>query len=288
MIPLIIATLIWAFSFGLIKYNLMNVDANLITFIRLFLSFLIFLPFLKDLKITRQNFFKLLVNGVLQFGLMYEAYNLSFKFLQAYEVALLTIFTPVYVTLYSDIIDKKFNPKFLFYSLLSIVGAGIILFAQLSSIDFWTGFLLTQIANITFAMGQINYKRIMINNKEITDKEAMLTMYFGGMLIPGIIEILTINTKIIALSTNEIYVLFYLGVVASGIGFFLWNYGIQRVNTGVISTFNNLKIPVGFLVSIIFFNEKVNAVRLIIGSLLITISIIFSNKRDYENQNKHK
>lgn len=278
MIALIIATLIWAFSFGLIKYNLANVDSNFITFIRLFLAFFIFLPYVKELKLGRQNFFKLIGNGVLQFGLMYEAYNYSFKYLQAYEVALFTIFTPLYVTLYCDLLRKKINTKFLLYSLLSVIGAGVIVYTKLSSVNLWLGFLLTQIANISFSIGQINYKKIMLKNPTITDKEAMLTMYFGGLLIPAILTFTSANENLFLLSRNEIIVLFYLGIVASGIGFFLWNYGIKRVNSGIISTFNNLKIPAGFFASLIFFNERIDTIRLIIGSGIIIISIFLSSK----------
>ena len=38
-------------------------------------------------------------------------------------------------------------------------------------------------------------------------------------------------------------VLVYLGIVASGIGFFLWNAGARRSAPGVLAVGNNLKIP---------------------------------------------
>lgn len=280
MIQLIVTTFIWAFSFGLIKYQLRNLDSNFITFARLVLAFFIFLPFIRDLKLNSKTFFKLMMNGVLQFGLMYEAYNFSFKFLQAHEVALFTIFTPVYITLYSDFLEKRSNIKFLFYSIFSVLGAGIIVYSKLSTTNLWMGFILTQIANISFAIGQINYKNIMQRNKDIKDNEAMLTMYFGGLIIPSLIVFLSENKTMFLLSRNEIIVLFYLGIVASGLGFFLWNSGIKKVNAGIISTFNNLKIPAGFFVSLIFFNEKIDLIRLILGSVLIILSIYLSTKSE--------
>lgn len=284
MIQLIVTTLIWAFSFGLIKYQLSNLDSNFITFARLVLSFFIFLPFIRNLKFSTKTFSKLLFNGMLQFGLMYEAYNYSFKFLQAHEVALFTIFTPVYVTLYSDFLEKQVNIKFLFYSIFSVLGAGIIVYSKLDTTNLWLGFLLTQIANISFAIGQINYKNIMQRNKDIKDYEAMLTMYFGGLIIPSLVILLSENKTMFFLSRNEIIVLIYLGIVASGLGFFLWNSGIKKVNAGIISTFNNLKIPAGFFVSLIFFNEKVDLIRLISGSVLIILSIYLSSKSEIVNE----
>ena len=47
MIYLLAVSLIWAFSFGLIKGNLVGLDSNFVSFVRLFISFLVFVPFLK-------------------------------------------------------------------------------------------------------------------------------------------------------------------------------------------------------------------------------------------------
>ena len=47
MVFLLLVSLIWAFSFGLIKGNLTGLDSNFVAFCRMFVSLLIFLPFLK-------------------------------------------------------------------------------------------------------------------------------------------------------------------------------------------------------------------------------------------------
>ena len=45
MIYLLAASLLWSFSFGLIKGTLSELDPNLVSFIRISISLLIFLPF---------------------------------------------------------------------------------------------------------------------------------------------------------------------------------------------------------------------------------------------------
>ncbi|MFC1851208.1 EamA family transporter [candidate division CSSED10-310 bacterium] len=47
MVYLIIVSLVWAFSFGLIKGNLTDLDSNFVAFARLLISFIIFLPWLR-------------------------------------------------------------------------------------------------------------------------------------------------------------------------------------------------------------------------------------------------
>jgi len=47
MIYLLLVSIAWAFSFGLIKGNLAGVDSNFVSFARMAFSLLVFLPFLK-------------------------------------------------------------------------------------------------------------------------------------------------------------------------------------------------------------------------------------------------
>jgi len=47
--------------------------------------------------------------GAIQFGLMYLAYFVSFRFLQSHEVALFTITTPIFVTLFADALARRFH-----------------------------------------------------------------------------------------------------------------------------------------------------------------------------------
>jgi len=283
MIYLLIATLLWSFSFGLIKYNLAGIDPYFISFARLFLSMLLFIPFYRKINFERKISFLLFVNGAVQFGFMYEAYVLSFNFLKAHEVALFTILTPVYVTLYYDFLNKNLNIRFFLLAILSVFGAGIIVYSRLSSSNLWIGFLLVQFANICFAVGQINYKRIKTRIQEINDNAAMLIMYSGATAVSIVFAATMIRTVNLNFTFSQILVMLYLGIIASGIGFFLWNYGVTKVSSGILSTFNNLKIPFGITISLFFFNETVNLLRFLSGSLIIISAIILSNKSGEEH-----
>lgn len=278
MIYLLIASILWSFSFGLIKYNLSGVNSFLLAFARLFLSFILFLPFFKKDLFRDKNFNKYFLWGAIQFGLMYEAYILSFNYLLAHEVALFTIITPLYVSLYQDLLNKKLNPNNLLFAFMSVIGAGVIVFSKLLSTNLWIGILLVQISNICFALGQINYKLIKEKTPGINDNQAMLIMYAGAVVVASVFSLIFIKEINFSFSIEQIVIIIYLGLIASGVGFFLWNFGASKVNAGTLSTFNNLKIPLGIVVSLIVFNEKADFVKLTIGSLLIILSIIFSNK----------
>jgi len=87
MWALLVASLIWAFSFGLIKTQLAGVPPHLVAFLRLGLSTLLFAPWCRPGRIPRRTLAGLLLCGAVQYGLMYIAYLASFGYLKASEVA---------------------------------------------------------------------------------------------------------------------------------------------------------------------------------------------------------
>ena len=104
---LLLTSLVWAFSYGLIKGQLAGIDSTASAMLRLFCALLVFLPFLRIRLIQRRNAWRLAIIGAVQFGLMYVLYQRAYVFLQAHEVVLFTIFTPVYVALLDAAIEAS-------------------------------------------------------------------------------------------------------------------------------------------------------------------------------------
>jgi len=276
MLLLLFVSLAWAFSFGLIKGNLTGVDSNFVSFARMALSFLVFLPFIKFRRINRKLFFKLALAGVMQFGIMYIAYIASFKTLKAYEVALFTIFTPIYVTLIDDAFRKKFNPLYLVTALLAVAGTWIIKSGSPLSPGILSGFLLVQVSNLTFAFGQVYYRRLMAENNELKDQHVFGVLYLGAVIVTLAATLLFTPLAEIALTAKQIWTLVYLGVFASGVCFFLWGIGSRKVNTGALAIFNDLKVPLAVAVSLVVFGEKTNWVTLLVGGVVVAASLVFN------------
>lgn len=283
MIYLLIVSLIWAFSFGLIKGNLTNVDSNFVAFARLLISFFLFLPFLKIRNIQRKNLLLLLLIGSIQYGIMYVSYIYAFQFLHAYEIVLFTILTPIYVVVINDFIQRKFHLLFYLTSLLSLFGAAIVVWQNITSEELIMGFMLMQISNISFAFGQIYYKKLMQNIPEKKDLNIFALLYLGGFITAFIFTFFTTDYTTLSLTNNELLTLIYLGVVASGVGFFLWNYGARKTNAGSLAVFNNLKIPLGIIVSVLFFAEEVNIWNISIGGLIVSFALVINEYQIYKN-----
>ena len=91
---------------------------------------------------------------------MYVFYIQSFRFLAAHQVALFTIFTPLYVAAAADLLEKRFRPLHLWTALLAVAGTAVIVYSGLGSAGLLAGFVLVQASNLCFALGQVLYRRL--------------------------------------------------------------------------------------------------------------------------------
>jgi drug/metabolite transporter (DMT)-like permease len=271
---LIAVSIIWAFSFGLIKGKLTGLDSGLVASIRLILCFLCFVPFI--FKVTEEKMrIRLMLLGVVQFGIMYLAYIKSYQYLPGYLVAVFTIFTPFYVIALNFIFDKASRKgKGLGYTLLaistSILGAGVIVFKSPGQDEYLTGFLILQCANIAFAIGQWNYQRWADQKSNAGN---MAWMYLGAATFASLVSFPQVDFSQLVITQEQIIVLLYLGIIASGLCFYLWNSGSKQVNSATLAVMNNGYIPIAVIASIVLFQETVDLQRLLIGGGLISLSI---------------
>lgn len=278
MVALLVVSLVWALSFSLIKTHLATVQPDFVNAIRLWLALAVFLPFLRRRKAGARKALELAAIGAIQFGAMYFFYTRSFGTLKAHEAALATVMTPLYVVLLDDLLERRFQLPFLGCALLSVLGTAISLgildvglkgFGRASI----QGLLLIQAANLCFATGQVWYRRTMERGSGLTNPEAFAWCAAGAAAVAGLAAIpAAVGQGLPVLGWSQWGVLFYLGVVASGLCFFLWNAGARHVNAGVLAVMNDLKIPAAMLAALLLFGEKAAWPRLASGGTLICLA----------------
>jgi drug/metabolite transporter (DMT)-like permease len=260
---LISVSLLWAFSFGLIKGRLAGLDSAFISAARLGLALVVFAPFLRLRGISRGTASALVAIGAVQFGVMYLAYNASFRYFPGgLNVALFTITTPLYVTLFADALNRRFHARAFCAAVLAIVGAS---FVVPKAMDSFFGIALVQLSNLAFAIGQVLYTRVQ-RARGGRDRDLFALLYVGGFAVALLAVLSRGETR--WPSAGQWGTLAYLGVLASGVGFFLWNVGATRVSAGALAVMNNLKIPLAVAVSLLAFGEKAELIPLV-GSLAV-------------------
>lgn len=278
---LVITTIIWSFSFSLIGVYLTGkVDVWFIILARISLAFLVFLPFLRFRQLGLKPILCFILLGCFQLGLMSIFYYHAFYYLSVPEILLFTIMTPVYVTLLYDLLkNQPIRLQYLWSALLAVLGAAIIRYNHISA-DFWLGLLLVQGANLCFAIGQVGYKRV-IEIFPVPQHQAFAWFYVGACCVALVTWGLWGNCDLLPSTTLQWGILIWLGVVASGLGYFMWNFGATQVDAGVLAIMNNILIPAGILVNLVIWHQAMSAqewTQFMVGSLVIVFSLLWHKR----------
>ena len=88
----------------------------------------------------------------------------------------------------------------------------------------WNAFGLMQIAGIAFGFGQVYYRDWKREHADIKDHQIIGLLYAGGFAVAAIACAFLTNWEA-RLDADQLQVLAYLGIVASGLGFF---FGIKE------------------------------------------------------------
>jgi drug/metabolite transporter (DMT)-like permease len=270
---LLIASVIWSFSFGLIGNQLAGLPPAWLAALRLAVAAAVFLPFAR--RVPLKTGAALFGIGMVQFGFMSLAYMSSFRYLKSHEVALFTVMTPVYVAVVSDLFSRKFHGANLLAALLAVGGAGVILWKGVASEAPLTGFLLVEAANLCFALGQVAYRELLSRAAQpLADRHVFFWLYLGGLAALTPLGLRDAIARSPQLTSSQALALLYLGVMVSGLSYFLWNCGARRVPPGALAVMNNLKIPLGVAVSLLVFGERTSIPGLLAGGVLICAALI--------------
>ena len=258
MLYLTIVSILWSFSFGIIKFGLTGVDSIFISFFRSLIAF-IFFSSLTLYNIKKFSFdTKLIIIGAIQFGLMYVFYIQSYQYLPAYLIATFTITTPIFVVLFSQALMKEsFSKNGILSVILVLIGSFMMRFNLANPLDYWFGFILIQCANMFFASGQIMFKKWHTENSDKDIVHNFSQMFFGATIVTSLFYFQTLDVQNI-LSTTNLLSLIFLGLCSTGIGFLLWNIGATKVSNTRLAIMNNVVIPLAVLNSFFIFGEDIN------------------------------
>lgn len=286
MFYLVAVTILWAFSFSLIgEYLAGSVDSYFSVLTRVLLASLVFLPFLKFSLLSAKQKLTLAFLGALQLGMMYIFFYHSFLYLSVPEVLLFTILTPLYVAMLNDALFKRFTPFHLLCALIAIFGAAIIRFDGISE-NFWTGFVIVQGANLCFALGQVGYRKLATTFQPGLAKHTIFAWFYLGALAVALPAFFIFgDTSQLPQTTSQWGVLLWLGIVASGLGYYFWNQGALKVSAGTLAIMNNALIPAGLVVNLLLWQRDTDFSRLALGGFIIAIALWLSQKRS--NTNPH-
>jgi drug/metabolite transporter (DMT)-like permease len=265
-----IVTALWAFSFGLIKTELRGVDPTFLAAARLGLAALALAPFLRVRVLGGRESLVWILLGMVQFGGMYLFLFRAFDYAAGYEVALFTALTPLYVAILCDLVERRFRWPFWLGAAVAVAGVLVIQFQPGREWSWGIGFLLVQGANGCFAAGQVAYRYLLRRRPGRMDGDGFALAYLSAFALTFVLWALAGGEGALPATTRQWGVILYLGLIASGFGFYAWNRGAREVGSpGTLAVMNNGYIPLAVLVSVWVFGEEARLWPLLAGACLI-------------------
>ena len=134
---------------------------------------------------------------------------------------------------------------------------------------------MVQGANICFALGQVGYKVLLEREQlEIPQRAIFGYFYLGALTVTIITWFLFGNPAKLPTTVLQWEILLYLGLIASGLGYFFWNKGATKVDAGTLAIMNNALIPAGLIVNLLIWNRDANLIRLSLGGAVLLLSLL--------------
>jgi drug/metabolite transporter (DMT)-like permease len=245
-----------------------------IAFLRYFLGGLFILPLFfifRTPNLTRSLFLKSMALGVLFFAIFPFLFAQAFVYTNAARGSLVLATMPIWTMLIAKAIGHEK------VSLLSLTAIGLTLlglFIALSdklfmSVDEAVSFKGELIMLLAAICGAIyaNLTRPLLKQIPATTMTP-IAMLAGCMVLFPFTLTSGIEGHISSLSSMQIGLVFYVGIVTGGIAFFLFNWVLTRTTATFNTMFVTLNPIVAIFLGYLFLGEKINT-NFIIGVLIV-------------------
>jgi drug/metabolite transporter (DMT)-like permease len=292
VIYLFVTAVIWGLSFALAKKALHVFTPYQLVAIRLLLGALTVWIVQRRL-VTRYTFggperhvvwLPGVLIGVFEFALTYLLYTAALSFLPSGVIGALTLLTPIYIFIGSWLVGlEEAKPRALLAVCVSILGAYLCIpfgvWSESLSGGLW-GVILINISNACFALGNIIINKLSIQYRWDDDHT------YRGLLIGGLIAFICMlidpaSRHLPDLSFQAWLLPLYLGVVATGIGFFLWNKGVNDASANMAGVMGNLKAPFAIMWGSVLLSEPMNWSTWVGVFLLLTAIYLLPKRRHH-------
>ena len=284
-LKLIFLSFIWGSSFILMKKGLRSYSSNQVAALRIFISFLTFLPFgIKYFKkITKENVLSLFIVGFIGSTLPAFLFTKAQTNIDSGLAGILNSMTPLF-TLIIGLIFYKSAAK-LIHAIgifLGLVGAlGLIIHSTngtniLDNINYYGLFVVVATICYGINVNHVKYKIKELNGLELTSLAFMLVGPFAGIYLLFTDFSFALSTNDYLLNLSYIAILAVIGTVLALV---IFNTLIQKTSALFGASVTYL-IPVFAIMWGIFDGEKITLVQFLwIGLILTGVYLVNQKKR---------
>lgn len=283
VLSLIVANIIWGAAAPIFKWSLTNISPFLLAFLRFSVASIILFPFAYNkLRIAKEDLLKIMVVGVFGVGIHIPLFFFGLQLTPSINAPIIASAGPVFIIILSILLLKeKPRKKVILGTLVSLLGVIVIIGRPFIEQGFFnasfTGNLLILLAVITGVF-------YTIYSKELLFKYSPITVTFWSFVIGSIAFIPFLVSELSNPATNLI--LNYKGIIgvifgivfSSTIGYYLYQWGIQKIQANEVGIFTYIDPIVAIMIAYPLLGEVITPV-FVIGSILVFGGIFVAEGR---------
>ncbi len=270
-ILLLLTAIIWGSGYigmkvGLAHLTVFQIMAGRFALATIFLTII----FHKNVKlITKRVLWKGIILGVILF-LAFTVQTIGLDYTTPSKNAFLTAVNVMIVPLIAFVIYKrKFDGFEMLAALLAIIGIGFL--SLQGSMQMNIGDFLSLASAIGFAF-DIFYTNMFVKTE---DALALTIVQLFTAAVLSIIAVIVLGEVPTTISSEEVFVILYLGIVCTTIAYVCQNIGMQYADPTKSALILSTEALFGTIFSVIILHEILTS-RMIIGSFIILIAIIIA------------
>ena len=285
ILALIIANIIWGGAPPIFKFALQNIPPFTLAFIRFFFAGLIFLPLaLKNFqKISVRQWFEVFLVGFFGVFVNITFFFLGLKKTESINVPIIASSGPVFIYFFSILFLKE-KPKLKVFlgMLFALVGVFLIILSPIL-LDGKKIYLGEIEGNFFIVLATFGSVFSTIIGKDLLKKVNPYFVTAFSFLLSSILFLLFVPKELISWSFYKLNLAGWVGIIygiffASALAYFLYYYGLSKVNAQEVGIFTYINPIVTVIIAFPLLNE-LPSIYYIIGSFFVFGGIYLAEGR---------
>jgi drug/metabolite transporter (DMT)-like permease len=282
---LTLTAFLFGFSFVATKYALEYIPPFTLIFLRFSIAFLvlgIFYRLTPHNKIDPEDRWRMALTALIVPGAYFLAETYGLKFSSASSISLLIATIPVFTALFASLfLHEKIALAQTIGIILSMIGVGVILGTNPTEMAKESTMRIGHFLGLGAALCAGLY---MVLARNLMKQYAPLTL----TLLQSLFAVLIFFPLAIweqaggpwkHLPSGVLGAVFYLAIFCSVLAFFLWNYGISRLEASIAAVFTNLVPVFTVLGATLLLGERIHPRQMMGGALVIAGVMLASRRR---------
>jgi drug/metabolite transporter (DMT)-like permease len=250
---LILTALLWGIAYGINPWVMQFLSARTMGTLLVLIGLPLFAAHAGKCAVWGVRLRCMLV-GAVQIGAMYYFLQIAYSCLSGAIVALLCMETPLLICLFDDLLSWQLAPFRLFTAAAAVAVTVFALCGDWGGGGSSLGIASCTMANACYALGQVAYRRLHANRRDLPNGTAVFWLYAGATLLwLPLMPFLPAQSppQPLRLDVPAVAAVLFL-LVIGGLGNYWWNRGISRTSIGAVAICNNLTPLFGALFSLPF------------------------------------